>query len=96
MSDETYMPLCPTCGDPVTSGCYPATGYCAVDPLEAWSVPKVQHDEDIPVTPNIIGDWIFRSAGQSDVEHTRRYAAQLLAAADELERRQLNPPEVRS
>jgi hypothetical protein len=54
----------------------------------AWVVPKVEHDEDEPVTPNIIGDWIFRSAGQSDVEHTRRYAAQLLAAADELERRE--------
>lgn len=53
----------------------------------AWSVPKVPHDEDVPVTPNIIGGWIYRAAGQSDAEHTRQYAAQLLAAADELDRR---------
>lgn len=54
----------------------------------AWSVPKVRHDENADVGPNILGNWIFRAAGQSDVEHTREYAAQLLAAADELERRQ--------
>lgn len=82
---DIRIPDCPTCGDPVTSGCYPADGICVIEP---WSVPKVAHDEDVAVTPNIIGPWIFRSAGQSDVEHTRQYAAQLLAAADELERRQ--------
>lgn len=27
---EINVPLCPTCGDPVTSGCYPADGICAV------------------------------------------------------------------
>lgn len=27
---EISVPLCPTCGDPVTSGCYPADGICAV------------------------------------------------------------------
>lgn len=27
---DMYVPLCPTCGDPVTSGCYPADGICAV------------------------------------------------------------------
>jgi hypothetical protein len=56
------------------------------DATRAWTVPKVPHDEDTPVTPNIIGGWIYRSAGQSDSEHTRQYAAQLLAAADELDR----------
>lgn len=52
-----------------------------------WAVPKIRHDENADVGPDIIGDWIYRAAGQSDVEHTRQYAAQLLAAADELERR---------
>jgi hypothetical protein len=55
---------------------------------DGWIVPKIAHDEDEEVTPNIFGDWIYRSQGQGGVEHTRRYAAQLLAAADELERRQ--------
>ncbi len=27
---DLHVPLCPTCGDPVTSGCYPADGICAV------------------------------------------------------------------
>jgi hypothetical protein len=27
---DLNVPLCPTCGDPVTSGCYPAQGICAV------------------------------------------------------------------
>lgn len=62
-----------------------AAGLNAAD---SWVVAKVPHDEDEPVTPNIIGAWIHRSAGQSGIEHTRKYAAQLLAAADELERRQ--------
>lgn len=88
---DIQVPLCPTCGDPVTSGCYPADGICAVvedEQPDAWSVSKIRHDENAAVGPNIIGDWIYRAAGQSDVEHTRQYAAQLLAAADELERRQ--------
>lgn len=55
----------------------------------AWLVAKVPHDETVPVSPWIWhhGRLIGRSAGDSDVEHTRTYAAQLLAAADELERR---------
>ena len=28
---DMYVPLCPRCGDPVTSGCYPADGICAVE-----------------------------------------------------------------
>lgn len=69
----------PTCGCEDTAG--PAAP-------QAWLVPKIRHDENVAVGPDIIGDWIFRAAGQSGVEHTRQYAAQLLAAADELERRQ--------
>lgn len=53
-----------------------------------WIVPKVEHDENAPVTPHILSNFIYRAAGQSTVAHTRHYAAQLLAAADELERRQ--------
>ena len=30
MTDDIYIPSCPTCGDPVTSGCYPADGICAL------------------------------------------------------------------
>lgn len=74
---------CTACGDP-----WP----CVISTGDAWSVPKIPHDEDELVTPNIHGPWIYRAAGQSDAEHTRRYAAQLLAAADELERRQAAGP----
>jgi hypothetical protein len=53
-----------------------------------WTVPKIAHDEDRPVGPIICRNGLIsRSAGQSDVAHTRFYAAQLLAAADEVERR---------
>lgn len=27
---DIYVPFCPACGDPVTSGCYPAQGICAI------------------------------------------------------------------
>jgi len=54
---------------------------------DCWIVPKVEHDESRPVGPHVHGGWIHRCAGQSDPEHTRFYAAQLLAAADEGERR---------
>lgn len=53
-----------------------------------WHVPKIAHDEEEPAAPVIRGNWIFRSAGSSTAAHTRHYAAQLLAAADELDRRQ--------
>jgi len=53
-----------------------------------WMVAKIAHDEDREVGPIIRRDGLIsRSAGQSDVAHTRFYAAQLLAAADEVERR---------
>ncbi len=54
-----------------------------------WLVPKQPHDEDTPVGPHIgrSGRWIQRAAGESTPDHTRFYAAQLLAAADEAERR---------
>lgn len=53
-----------------------------------WNVPKVEHDESRSVGPIITpSGWIHRSEGTSDPEHTRFYAAQLLAAADEAERR---------
>lgn len=36
---DMYVPPCPTCGDPVTSGCYPADGICAVVDVEDTSQP---------------------------------------------------------
>lgn len=51
----------------------------------AWLVPKVEHDQLAPVGPYIHGEWIHRDAGDSQVWHTREYAAQLLAAADEVD-----------
>jgi hypothetical protein len=51
-----------------------------------WTVPKIHHDESRAVGPFIRGSLICRDAGQSNVEHTRFYAAQLLAAADAVER----------
>ncbi len=38
---DIHIPSCPTCGDPVTSGCYPADGICAVvdDEPEATIAP---------------------------------------------------------
>jgi hypothetical protein len=27
---DLHIPLCPRCGEPVTSGCYPDNGICAV------------------------------------------------------------------
>lgn len=51
-----------------------------------WLVPKRPHDQNAPVGPVVRRDgWIHRSAGTSDPAHTRVYAAQLLAAADEAE-----------
>jgi hypothetical protein len=59
-----------------------------VSALGAWVVQAVDHDETRSVGPIIRRNgMISRAAGQSDVEHTRYYAAQLLAAADETERR---------
>lgn len=57
----------------------------AIPALDAWIVPKIQHDESQPVGPHVHGRWVHRSAGQSDPVHTRVYAAQLLAAADHAE-----------
>lgn len=52
-----------------------------------WLVPKRPHDQNAPVGPVVRRDgMIARSAGVSDPDHTRVYAAQLLAAADEAER----------
>ncbi len=54
----------------------------------SWVVPKITHDENAAVGPRIRREgWISRAAGDSDPEHTRQYAAQLLAAADEADRR---------
>lgn len=50
--------------------------------LGSWVVPQVRHDETAPVSPRIRKGWVYRSAGESAPDHTRRYAAQLLAAAD--------------
>lgn len=59
----------------------------AVSDEHVWRIPKIPHDPDAPVGPQIRGGWIGRGEGDSNPEHTRVYAAQLLAAADELERR---------
>jgi hypothetical protein len=48
-----------------------------------WVVPRVDYDATASVRPRINGSWIHRDAGDSLPEHTRQYAAQLLAAADE-------------
>lgn len=50
-----------------------------------WIVPKVASDVNQSVRPIVHGRWISWDQGQSDSEHTRLYAAQLLAAADEAE-----------
>jgi hypothetical protein len=53
-----------------------------------WVMPKIEHDDSAAVGPCIrTNGWIGRSEGLSDPSHTRYYAAQLLAAADEAERR---------
>ena len=52
-----------------------------------WLVPKRPHDQNTPVGPMVrTNGLIHRSRGDSDPTHTRVYAAQLLAAADEVER----------
>lgn len=53
-----------------------------------WMVKKIPYDESQPVKP-ILGQngWIHRLIGLSGPAHTRVYAAQLLAAADEVEAR---------
>lgn len=55
---------------------------------DAWIVPKIDHDENRAFTPHVVGRWVTRAGGQSDPEHTRLYAAQLLAAADVAEGQQ--------
>lgn len=50
-----------------------------------WIVPKIEHDESASVVPIVRGGLIRRDEGQSDADHTRHYAAQLLAAADAAE-----------
>jgi hypothetical protein len=54
-----------------------------------WIIPKRPYRDDQAVQPLIDrrNRLIRRSAGDSDANHTRYYAAQLLAAADELDRR---------
>lgn len=47
-----------------------------------WIVPKIGHDPDAAVGPYIKGRLIRRDEGVSHADHTRTYAAQLLAAAD--------------
>jgi hypothetical protein len=50
---------------------------------DAWIVPKIPHDETVSVGPRILRSGLIRrEAGTSDADHTRQYAAQLLAAAD--------------
>lgn len=53
----------------------------------AWVVPRIPHT-DQPVGPRVRDDGVIRrEAGDSSPTHARLYAAQLLAAADEVERR---------
>lgn len=60
---------------------------CVTDAIaeRAWIVPKVAYDENMSVRPYVRNGWIRREAGTSDPDHTRFYAAQLLAAADTVE-----------
>lgn len=56
---------------------------------EAWTVRKIRYDANSAVMPIIwLNGMIRREAGTSNPEHARFFAAQLLAAADEVERRQ--------
>lgn len=53
-----------------------------------WMIPKAPYDEQASVRPVLRPNgWISRDEGLSNPEHTRVYAAQLLAAAAEAERR---------
>lgn len=64
------------------------------EPIHYWPVRKINHDETRPVGPWITPTgWIGRSAGTGDPAYTRVYAALLLAAADEAERRAQATPE---
>lgn len=54
---------------------------------DAWIVPKIDHDENRMVTPHVRDGRVYRAAGESDPEHARLYAAQMLAAADKAEER---------
>lgn len=51
-----------------------------------WIVPKIAYDENPSVRPVLLrGGFVRREAGTSHADHTRFYAAQLLAAADAVE-----------
>lgn len=65
----------------------PATEQDLTEDPDFWIVPKTTHDQNAIVGPRITRTGnISRAAGLSDPEHTRFYAAKLLAAADEAER----------
>jgi hypothetical protein len=33
---DLHVPDCPACGDPLTSGCRPASGFCQADDDPPW------------------------------------------------------------
>lgn len=55
---DIHVPQCPRCGDPVTSGCYPADGICAVvdddtpAPIEAPGMSALTDEEWAALYPN--------------------------------------------
>lgn len=52
------VPLCPHCGDPLTTGCLPSAGICVVEPYEnpnlryAPGMSAVTDDEWAALYPN--------------------------------------------
>lgn len=59
---------------------------------QAWIVPKIPHDQDAPCGPRLMSQWPLPWPGwvhvqqeDAQAERIRRYAAQLLAAADAAE-----------
>lgn len=60
----------------------------------AWVVPRIVHDQGAIVGPRILANGrIACTAGESDPWHARQYAAQLLAAADEVDPTHQTAPE---
>lgn len=83
---DSCCPYCPPTESAQDGRTGPGGGERTQEALNAWIVPKIAHDQNRLVGPRVHGRWIHRAAGQSDPDHARRYAAELLAAADEAEK----------
>ena len=81
----TTNPPCRPNELPTTQGDLPTANQ------RVWIVPKILHDEHVRVTPYVLpyGE-IRRTSGVSTPDQAREYAARLLAAADEADRRAQN------